>query len=77
VAVQGPLDLDLTGILAAIAVPLAAARITMFAVSTFDTDYVLVRARDLEWAILTLRDAGHHVSEGEDPLAGASREHAV
>jgi hypothetical protein len=69
VGVQGPLDFELTGILAAMAEPLAAAGISIFAVSTFDTDYVLVRARDLERVLLTLRNAGHHVSDREDHLA--------
>lgn len=49
-AVDGPLDLDQTGVLAAIAAPLAEAEIALFAVSTFDTDYVLVREADLERA---------------------------
>jgi hypothetical protein len=40
--VKGPLDFSLTGILAAIAKPLAENKIPIFAISTFDTDYVLV-----------------------------------
>jgi uncharacterized protein len=43
-AVAGPLDFSLTGILSAIAGPLAAAGIALFAVSTYDTDYILVAA---------------------------------
>jgi hypothetical protein len=69
-AVQGPLDFGLTGILAALAAPLAAARISIFAVSTYDTDYVLVRDRDLERAVLALREAGHSVSDGHGHAAG-------
>ncbi len=61
-AVQGPLDLNLTGILARLAVPLEAAGISIFAVSTYDTDYVLVRAGDFERAIEALRKAGHTVT---------------
>jgi hypothetical protein len=60
--VKGPLPLDLIGVLAAIADPLAAAGLSIFAISTFDTDYVLVKARDLEPAIAALEGAGHHVS---------------
>jgi hypothetical protein len=60
--VAGPLDFALTGILAAIAAPLAQARISIFAVSTFDTDYVLVREAALDAAIEALRQAGHDVS---------------
>ncbi|AWK87993.1 ACT domain-containing protein [Azospirillum thermophilum] len=48
--VQGPLDVSLFGILARIAVPLAQAHVPIFAMSTYDTDYVLVRADDLEKA---------------------------
>jgi hypothetical protein len=60
-AVQGPLDFGLTGILASIASPLAEARISVFALATYDTDYVLVREADLQRAVLALRRAGHEV----------------
>jgi len=60
--VAGPLDFSLTGILAAIAAPLAQAGISLFAVSTYDTDYVLVGEADLEAAVAALRAAGHQVS---------------
>ena len=60
--VKGPLPLNLIGILASIAEPLAEAGLSIFAISTFDTDYVLVKARDLEAAVATLEHAGHHVS---------------
>ncbi len=59
--VAGPLDFSLTGILASLAVPLAEARISLFAISTFDTDYVLVRAVDLERAQEVLKAAGHKI----------------
>jgi hypothetical protein len=61
--VAGPLDFALTGVLAAIAVPLARADVSIFAVSTFDTDYVLVRADRLAAAVRALREAGHRVDE--------------
>ncbi len=61
VRVRGPLPLDLVGILAAIADPLAKAGLSIFAISTFETDYVLVRAQDLESAIRVLERAGHEV----------------
>ncbi len=54
--VEGPLDFSLTGILSSIAAPLAAARVSLFAISTFDTDYVLVR--DVAAASAALREAG-------------------
>lgn len=57
--VRGPLDFSLTGILAALAAPLAAARISIFAVSTFETDYLLVADAVLDQAIAVLEQAGH------------------
>ena len=59
--VRGPLPLDLIGILAAIADPLAEAGLSIFAISTFDTDYVLVKSRDLAAAVKALERAGHQV----------------
>jgi hypothetical protein len=59
----GPLDLTLTGVLVALALPLARAGVAIFAVSTYDTDYVLVRSERLVEAVEALRDAGHRVSE--------------
>src|SRR5712692_5444954 len=50
IKVQGPLDFSLTGILAALARPLAADGIPIFALSTFDTDYVLVKEEQLPQA---------------------------
>jgi hypothetical protein len=60
--VAGPLDFALTGILAALAGPLADAGISLFAVSTFDTDYILVRASAAEAAGAALRAAGHTIA---------------
>jgi uncharacterized protein len=61
--VAGPLDFDLTGILASISQPLADAEVPLFAVSTYDTDYVMVREADLERATEALERAGHSVSQ--------------
>jgi hypothetical protein len=58
-AVRGPLDFNITGVLAALAAPLATAGISIFAVSTYDTDYVLVRDHELDRAVRALREAGH------------------
>jgi hypothetical protein len=55
------MDFGLTGILAAIATPLAAAEIPIFAISTYDTDYVLVRTASLAAAIAVLRQHDHTV----------------
>lgn len=60
--VEGPLDFALTGILASIATPLAQAGISIFAVSTFDTDYILVKKDKAAQATSVLRTAGHTVS---------------
>jgi hypothetical protein len=59
--VEGPLDFGLTGILASIANPLAQAKISIFAISTFETDYVLVKATTVEAASSALRSAGFSV----------------
>jgi hypothetical protein len=61
-AVAGPLDFALTGVLSAIAAPLAAAGVSIFALSTFDTDYVLVKEERLEAAVAALRAAGMGVA---------------
>ncbi len=59
--VDGLLDFSLTGILASIAGPLANAGISIFAISTFDTDYVMVKNEKAEEAIRVLTKAGHVV----------------
>jgi hypothetical protein len=60
--VVGPLDFALTGILANLATALAEAGVAIFAISTYDTDYILVKAVDLETAIQSLQAVGHHVN---------------
>ena len=57
--IVGPLDFALTGILAAVAEVFARERIPIFALSTFDTDYILVRADNLAQANRVLEEAGH------------------
>jgi len=59
--VEGPLDFCLTGILAALAVPLAEAGVSLFALSTFDTDCLMVRDDQLGQAQAALEAAGHHL----------------
>jgi hypothetical protein len=58
-AVAGPLDFVLAGILASLATPLAAAGIALFALSTYDTDYLLVKADQVPRAVEALTAAGH------------------
>jgi hypothetical protein len=59
--VQGPLPFYATGIMASLTAPLAAASIPIFAISTFDTDYLLVKQEHLAPAMDALRRAGHEV----------------
>lgn len=59
--VAGPLDFALIGVLASLACPLAEAGISIFVISTFDTDYLLVPHQDLPQAITSLERAGHTV----------------
>jgi isochorismate pyruvate lyase len=59
--VKGTLDFELTGILASLTVPLAANNISVFSISTFDTDYLLIRKSDLGNTIETLIKAGHQI----------------
>lgn len=60
--VEGPLDFALTGILARITAPLAAADVPVFVASTFDTDYVLVRDIHADLATRSWRGAGLSVT---------------
>ena len=59
--VGGPLDFSLTGILSSLAMPLAQAGISVLAISTFDTDYLLVKEAQVDSAVQTLSRAGHRV----------------
>jgi hypothetical protein len=61
-AVKGPLDFALTGVLATLLQPLAAAEISVFTISTFDTDWVLVPVGDAERAAEEWRRSGHTVA---------------
>lgn len=56
--VEGPLDFGLAGVLAGLTAPLAVAGIPVFAMSTFDTDWLLVREHDLASATGALRRSG-------------------
>ena len=59
---HGPFAFTLTGVLAAILVPLAEAGVPIFALSTYDTDYVLVPGHRADAAVAALSDAGHDVA---------------
>lgn len=59
--VKGELDFSLTGVLAGLALPLAVAGISLFALGTFDTDWILVREDQAPDVIAAWQDAGHVV----------------
>lgn len=65
IQVQGPLALDMIGVLAALSSTLAEAQVPILAFSTYDTDYVLVRQPDLERARAALEVCGHRFREEE------------
>jgi hypothetical protein len=60
--VAGPMDLGLTGVLAALSAPLARARIPILPIATHDTDWILVPGDQLDAAVGALRRAGHAVA---------------
>ncbi|MCM3584874.1 ACT domain-containing protein [Mesobacillus maritimus] len=59
IRVEGVLDFSLTGILASLANPLAENKISIFAISTFNTDYLLIKAHSIEKAKVVLENEGH------------------
>lgn len=60
--VAGPLDFGLIGVIASLAEPLARAGIPIFVLSTFETDYLLVKEARLAEAGAVLTAAGHEIS---------------
>jgi hypothetical protein len=62
---EGPFPFSMTGVLTSFLQPLATAEIPIFAVATFDTDYVLMKREKLEEAIKVLRAAGHQMVESK------------
>lgn len=59
--IQGPLDFSLIGILSKISTILAENRIGIFAVSTFDTDYILVKQENFDRAMDALAKSGYEI----------------
>jgi uncharacterized protein len=59
--VEGPLDFATTGLLAALTKPLAQANVSVFALSTYDTDYLLIQNKHAAAAVAVLRTQGHDV----------------
>lgn len=71
--IEGPLDFQLTGILLKVAQPLAEAGISIFAVSTFDTDYVLVKEEQFAQSREALARNGFGISELDISAVSSSR----
>ncbi|HHW00782.1 MAG TPA: ACT domain-containing protein [Clostridiaceae bacterium] len=61
--IEGPLDFSLIGILAKISTILSEKRISIFAVSTYDTDYILVKNKDIDSAIAALVNEGNEIMD--------------
>jgi len=59
--VAGPLDFSMVGVMAGLTAPLAEVGISVFVISTFDTDYILVKKSALADAVDVLQSAGHTV----------------
>ncbi len=62
---HGPLPFATVGVIAALSAPLAAARVPVFVLSTYDTDVVLVKSESLDAAVAALRGAGVRVETPE------------
>ena len=59
IKVEGPLDFALVGVLASLTKALAQEEISILAISTFDTDYLLVKEAQVDRAVQKLSQAGH------------------
>lgn len=63
--VEGPLDFSLIGILANLSKVLADVKVSIFAISTYDTDYILLKDKDLDVAIEALEKNDYIVKKNE------------
>ena len=63
--VHGPFELSEIGVLAALVAPLAQSEVSVFTISTFNTDYLLIDSDQLRASISALRGAGHLVYDAE------------
>ena len=63
--VHGPFALTETGVLSSLASPLAEAKLSLFTISTFDTDYLLVSSESLSAAVSALERSGHKIHRSE------------
>jgi hypothetical protein len=62
IEVAGPLDFGLVGVLAGLTATLAEAKVSVFVISTYDTDYILVPAAALDGALAALESSGHQIT---------------
>lgn len=60
--VEGPIPFEVTGVAAALVAPLAEARISVFLLATYDTDYLLLKEESFARAVDVLRAAGHEMA---------------
>ncbi len=76
VKIEGPLDFGMVGVISSISAPLAVASISIFVISTYDTDYIMVKRETLAQAASILHGAGFNVHlvayGGTDPDATAA-----
>ena len=64
--IDGSFDLNQIGVISSLAAPLAQASISIFVVSSYDTDYILVKKEKVNQAIAVLTDSGHLVARAEN-----------
>jgi hypothetical protein len=62
IKISGPLDLSITGIIADIADILKNNNIPIFTISTYETDYIMIKEKDLDSGLNALRKNGHNFS---------------
>ena len=68
--VAGLLSFDQIGVIASITAPLNAADVPVFIVSTYDTDYLLIKSDCLKLASMALMDSGHRIVTSSSALVG-------
>lgn len=61
--IAGKLDFSLVGVLASLLNPLAETGVSVYTLSTYSTDFILIKGRQLEKAIQVLRNMGHEIIE--------------
>jgi hypothetical protein len=67
---DGPFEFSLTGVLLSFIEPLSDNGVPIFAISTYDTDYVLIQEQSWGMALGSLQQAGHLLVDGNHPVPG-------